>query len=63
MAKILAFLNGKKTYIVAVLFGVFNVGLAMGWWAADNQMITLVDSVLGTLGLSFLRAGVTKSGI
>jgi len=61
MQNILNWLNGKKTYITAFLFGVFNFGVAMGWWTPDNQLITTVDALLGSLGLAFLRSGVTKS--
>ncbi len=61
MQPILTFLNGKKTYIVAALFGIFNFGVAMQWWTPDNSLVTTIDSLLGALGLSFLRAGVTKS--
>ena len=58
MKTILEFLEGKKTYIVAFLFGVFNIGLAMGWWTADNQIIVTINSLLAMLGFGFLRAGV-----
>lgn len=55
-------LNGKKTYITAALFAVFNFGIAMGWWMADNEVITLINSLLAAIGFGFMRAGVTKSG-
>jgi hypothetical protein len=61
MSKILEFLQGKKTYITATLFAVFNFGVAIGWWAPDNQIILLVNSLLAALGFGFLRAGVNKS--
>ncbi len=61
MQAILDFLSGKKTYIVAGLFAIFNFGVAMGYWTPDNSLVTTIDSLLGALGLSFLRAGVTKS--
>ena len=62
MEKILVWLDGKKTYIVAILAAVYNIGLAFQWWTADNQYVTLVNTVLATFGLAFLRAGVSKSG-
>lgn len=62
MQNLINFLNGKKTYITAILFGVFNVGVAVGWWTPDNQLIIAINSLFATFGFAFLRAGVTKSG-
>lgn len=62
MQSILNWLTGKKTYIVAILAAIFNVGVTLGWWAADNQIVILINTILGSFGLAFLRAGVTKSG-
>ena len=62
MKKILDTLSGKKTYIVAVLAAIFNMGVAFGWWATDSQVIITINSILAACGLGFLRAGVTKSG-
>jgi len=62
MEAIMTFLNGKKTYIVAVLFGVYNVGLALGYWAHDSGLITAINGVLASFGFGFLRSGVGKSG-
>ena len=61
MSNIILFLRGKKTFIVAVLFGLYNLGLAMGWWTADSQTVEAVNTILGAFGLAFLRAGVSKS--
>jgi hypothetical protein len=58
----LTWLEGKKTYITAILLAVFNLGVALNWWTVDNQIIYAIDTILGTLGFAFLRAGVTKSG-
>ena len=63
MQQIISFLEGKKTYITAALFAIFNFGVALGWWTPDNHIITLIDGLLASLGLSFLRMGVTKSGV
>ena len=57
----LQFLNGKKTYITAILFGIFNVGVALGYWTPDNTIILTVNSLLATFGFSFLRLGVANS--
>lgn len=62
MQAILDFLNGKKTYIVAILLAVFDVGVAFGWWTFDSAVIQAVNALLAAFGLGFLRAGVTKSG-
>ena len=60
MDKILAFFNGKKTYITAILLGIANIGASLGWWTWDQTKI--VDSILAPFGLAFLRMGVDKSG-
>jgi hypothetical protein len=62
MNKLLESLSGKKTYITAVLAAIFNLGLAFGWWTADNQVIIAINGLLAAFGFGFLRAGVTKSG-
>lgn len=62
MSSVISFLQGKKTYITAVLFGIFNLGLAIGWWTPDNQVVLAVNSIFATFGWAFMRAGVTKSG-
>jgi hypothetical protein len=63
MQTVLDFLNGRKTYITAFLFAVFNFGLSMGWWTAEDQIILMVNSLLAALGWGFLRAGVSKSSL
>ena len=60
MSGILEWFSGKRTYITAFLFGLFNFGLGMGWWTPDNQIIITVNSLLAMFGFGFLRAGVTK---
>ena len=62
MKAIINFFSGRKTYITAILFAVFNLGLALGYWEADNQVIVTINTLLGAFGFSFLRAGITKSG-
>jgi len=61
MQGIIEFLQGKKTYITALLFGVFNFGAAVGWWTPDSTIWITINTILGMLGFGFLRAGVTKS--
>lgn len=53
-------LEGYKTYITAFLFAVFNFGVSMGYWAADDTIVHLINSLLGALGFAFLRSGVNK---
>ena len=58
----MAWLDGKKTYITVIIGFIFNIGCLVGWWTVDNQVVIQIDGLLGFLGLNFLRAGVTKSG-
>ena len=60
MQGLIDWLSGKKTYITAFLFGLFNFGIAMGWWTVDNQVWLGINSLLAMLGWGFLRAGVSK---
>lgn len=62
MQSILDWLSGKKTYVVAILLAVFDVGVTFGWWTFDNAVVQAVNALLAAFGLGFLRAGVTKSG-
>ena len=61
MASIIAWLDGKKTYITAVLIALFNFGVAQGWWAEGTMYVELVNAILAAFGLAFLRSGVKKS--
>ena len=51
---------GYKTYLVALLLALATFAKAMGW--IDNKTYEIIIGILGALGLSALRAGVTKSG-
>jgi hypothetical protein len=53
-------LNGKKTYITAVVLGLASFALAMGWLTKEQYQV--IVGLLGSLGLAALRSGVTKSG-
>lgn len=53
-------LEGKKTYITAAALALTSFSLAVGWINRDQYEIAL--GLLGSLGLTALRAGVTKSG-
>lgn len=63
MQGIIAWLQGKKTYIIMVLAFVFNLGVTAGWWTLDNQVWELINIILGFLGLGAIRAGMkTEAG-
>jgi hypothetical protein len=50
-------LNGKKTYIVAIVALVFNLGCSVGWWTPDNQTWVAIDGILASLfGMTFRSA-------
>jgi hypothetical protein len=54
----LKFLAGKKTYIVAILMGVVAALEAAG--VIDAETRTTILAILGALGLSTLRAGISE---
>ena len=53
-----AFLEGKKTYLVALIAAVLNLAVAFDLITVDQ--LTQINVVLGALGLAALRAGVNK---
>ena len=57
----LEWLEGKKTYIVAIATALFNLGCALGWWAVDNAYWSAINAVFASLFGITLRAGVAKS--
>lgn len=57
MTKILDFLNGKKTYIVAVIIALTAGVQALGYTIPD-----WVYALETALGLGAVRVGVAKSG-
>jgi len=60
MGNILKFLDGKKTYITAILFGIANVGVVLGWFTWEQ--VSIANGILAGFGLAFLRSAVDKSG-
>jgi len=52
-------LEGKKTYITAVVASLASFALAMGWLSREQYEVVL--GLLASLGLAALRAGVAKS--
>ena len=55
MSNVLAFLNGKKTYLVALVVAVIAVLDVEGVWAAPEW----VYLVLGAAGFTTIRMGVS----
>ena len=58
MAQVLAFIQGKRTYIMAAVYGIDSAGAELGWWQADSVR-AIVEQVFTVV---FLRAGVQASG-
>lgn len=58
MNKVLAYLQGKKTYIIIIVAIVFNTLVQLGY--IDASYVEYVNIVLAALGLGALRAGVSK---
>jgi hypothetical protein len=52
-------LEGKKTYITAVVAALASFALAMGWLSQEQYEVVL--GLLGALGLAALRAGVARN--
>jgi hypothetical protein len=53
-------LDGKKTYLVAIVLIVYAVA---GYLSGHMSLDEAIRNVLDGLGLGFLRAGVQKSGL
>ncbi len=51
------FLQGKRTYIVALIAILVNVGVYMNWITVDQ--LDQINVVLGFFGIAALRAGVS----
>ena len=60
MQSVLLWLQGKKTYITVIVAVIFNAGVAFKLWNVDNATWAAIDTILGALGLGFLRAGIAK---
>lgn len=57
MQKILAALQGKKTYIIATLLAVLNLAVALDWVTVDQ--LSQINAILVALGLGTIRAGIS----
>ena len=51
-------LDGKKTYITAVVAALASFAMAMGWLSKEQYQVIL--GLLGALGLAALRSGIEK---
>ena len=54
-------LEGKKTYITAVVAALASFALAMGWLSKEQYQVIL--GLLGALGLAALRSGIEKGSM
>jgi hypothetical protein len=62
MAAVLEWLKGKKTYIVAIIGGLFQILVAIGVIDVAAEWVGIADAIFLALFGVALRAGVTKSG-
>jgi len=58
---IIEILNGKKTYIVAVLVGIVAIAQFLGYISAETA--TVLYGLLGATGIATTRSAITKNGI
>lgn len=58
LRSVLDVLDGKKTYIIAIITAVLNLAVACGWISVDY--INQINFILVALGGAALRAGVSK---
>lgn len=56
MKRVIEFLKGKKTYIVAVIIAVVNLAVAFGYVSPEH--LTQINIVLGVLGLGAIRDAI-----
>jgi len=59
MDKLLGFLKGKKTYVIAIVAVAVNFSVYMGWLSVDQ--LSTVNAILAFLGLGAVRAGISKA--
>jgi len=57
MNKVIEFLQGKKTFIIAIVMAVLNLSVAAGWITPDY--LGEINAVLVALGFGALRLGVS----
>lgn len=59
MKNALTFLDGKKTYITAIVLAILNLAVALNWISPDH--LTQINFILTALGLGALRNAVGKA--
>lgn len=52
-------LEGKKTYLMAVIMALLAFARGLGW--LDQEQFELLLALAGSLGLAALRAGISKA--
>lgn len=57
LGKILSYLDGKKTYMFVVAWGIYKFGSANQWWPENTQLEVIL---LSGAGLA-LREGIAKA--
>jgi len=60
MTKILKFLKGKKTFLIALITAVFNCLLVFGVIALTPEQIIAIEGLLGALIGATIRLGIAK---
>lgn len=52
----ITFLQGKKSYIVAILVGLITTALYLGW--ITQEVANILYGLLGAAGLASMRAAI-----
>lgn len=60
MTKFLEFLNGNKTYLVSILFALFNVLLVFNVFILTPDQLVAIDGVFVALFGASFRSAMTK---
>jgi len=60
MNNLIVFLQGKKSYIVAVIMAIFTLGKVFGWINTTAEQDTAIYGVLATLFGVSLKAGIDR---
>ena len=58
---IIGWLQGKKTWIVFFIATIFNAGVLAGWWTLESEIWTIINAILGFLGLGSLNAKMNRN--
>ena len=56
--KLVYFLEGKKTFIVAIVIAVLNLAVALNWITPDH--LAQINMILGAAGLGAIRDSISK---